>query len=306
MKVIVTGGAGFIGSHVVEKLIEHGYKVIIVDNLSSMKRHYVHTDATFYQIDIGSKELRGVFATERPDYVIHLAAQINSIQSLANSVKDANINISGTVNLLQCVKDYPVQKFVYASSAAVYGEPVNLPIDESHPIVPTSFYGLSKYVAEIYLRLFSSMFGIDYVILRYPNVYGPRQDSAGEAGVISIFANQILAGENTTIFGDGVQTRDFVYVEDVAEANLIALLEGHMDAFNISCNYQTSILELAGMMSEITKRKFDPEFQHEHQVDIVYSALANRKAEQILGWRPSTTLYAGLEKTIRSQMVPTL
>ncbi len=299
MRVIVTGGAGFIGSHVVEKLIDSGYKVAIVDHLCSTKNHYIHPEASFYQVDIGSDDLYDVFAAERPDYVIHLAAQVDVGQSLVNPVQDANVNISGTIHVMQCLRRFPVRKIVLASSAAVYGEPIQLPIEETHPVTPNSFYGLSKYVAEIYVRLFSSTFGIDYAILRYANVYGPRQDPVGEAGVVSIFANQLLSGGNLVIFGDGRQTRDFVYVEDVAIASVMALVRGKMDVFNISCNHRTSLLELVDVMSNTVDRKITPIFKNARPGDIIHSSLANQKAQRILGWSPRINLHTGLERTIR-------
>jgi len=191
-KVLVTGGAGFIGSHVMDKLVDSGYEVVVVDNLSTGKREYTHSEAKFYQPDITGPEIIDVFEAEKPDYIIHHAAQINVQNSIADPTRDANLNIVGTVNLLTNAVKYGVRRVVYASSAAVYGGPVYLPIGEKHPISPMSFYELSKFTPERYMELFSNLYGLQYAILRYANVYGPRQYPKGEGGVISIFVDKSI------------------------------------------------------------------------------------------------------------------
>src|SRR5574337_420443 len=226
MRVLVTGGAGFIGSHVVDALVKEGQDVVVVDNLSRGKREQVHPLARFYRVDIRERQaLEEVFRVERPEVVNHHAAQANLRRSMSEPSFDASVNIVGSLLLIELALAYKVRKFIDISSGgAVYGEPQRLPVDEIHPIRPASVYGVSKYAVEQYLRLFDGS-GLDYTILRYANVYGPRQNPEGEAGVVAIFSRQMLAGERPTIFGDGTKTRDYVYVDDVVRANLLAMAE---------------------------------------------------------------------------------
>src|SRR5574341_669802 len=224
MKILVTGGAGFIGSHVVDALVDEGHAVVVVDDLSMGRREQVHPAVRFYQVDIRRRDaLEEVFRSERPELVNHHAPRGNLRRSMTEPSFDASVNILGSLILIELSLAYRIKRFVYISSGgAVYGEPQRLPVDERHPICPMSAYGVSKYAVEQYLRLFNGS-GLDYTILRYANVYGPRQNPKGEAGVVAIFSRQMLAGERPTIFGDGTKTRDYVYVGDVVAANLLAM-----------------------------------------------------------------------------------
>lgn len=259
-KVLVTGGAGFVGSHVADRLIEEGCSVAVVDDLSTGRLENVNPAAVFYRQDITDPALSEVFAEFKPAAVIHLAAQANVITSVADPLADARVNILGTLQVLECCRRFAVTRVVYASSAAVYGPPQYLPIDEKHPVQPTSPYGITKYTPEQYFAIYRDLYGINSVILRYANVFGPRQDPLGEGGVVAIFTDQIQRGITPTVYGDGEQTRDFVYVKDVAQANWLALKflnslnqsgnqnvsQQHKQSLilNVSTNQRTSINEL--------------------------------------------------------------
>ncbi|HCD08834.1 MAG TPA: UDP-glucose 4-epimerase [Thermoanaerobacter sp.] len=298
MKVLVTGGAGFIGSHVVDLLIENGYEVIIVDNFSTGKEEFINKKAIFYKKDITDENLCEIFKKEKPDYVIHQAAQIEVQKSIDNPVFDAKVNILGTVYLLECCRKSGVKKVIYASSAAVYGNPEYLPIDEKHKVNPISYYGISKHTPEHYFEVYRQLYGLKYTILRYANVYGIRQDPKGEGGVISIFIDKMLKGERPIIFGDGNQTRDFVYVKDVAKANLLALERGDNEVVNISTNKPTSINELVEIMNKIMNTSLKPIYAEPRKGDIIHSYLDNKKALDVLGWKPEYSLEEGLRETI--------
>ncbi len=301
MNVLITGGAGFIGSTVADLLISQGYTVIIVDNFSTGKREYVHPKATLYELDICDRDsLMAVFGKEKPDIVYHLAAQINVAHSILDPVNDAQSNIMGTIYVMECSVTYGVKKVVYSSSAAVYGDVAQLPIMEDQAKQPQSFYGLSKALPEDYLAMYAKFFPIDYTVLRYANAYGIRQDPMGEGGVISIFLSKILQEETIIIHGDGEQTRDFVYVKDIARANLAALDKASKKTINISSNTSTSIKQLATMMTSIAAKPSLPiKFTERRQGDIVHSRLDNEQAQDHLSWVPAYTLQTGLEETIR-------
>ncbi|MDK2814152.1 MAG: UDP-glucose 4-epimerase [Thermoanaerobacter sp.] len=303
MKILVTGGAGFIGSHIVDLLIENGYEVVIVDNLSTGKEEFINKKAIFYKKDITDDDLYEIFEKEKPDYVVHQAAQIDVQRSIDDPVFDAKVNVLGTVNLLECCRKSGVKKIVYASSAAVYGNPEYLPIDEVHKINPISYYGISKHTAEHYFEVYSQLYDLKYTILRYANVYGIRQDPKGEGGVISIFIDKMLKGERPIIFGDGNQTRDFVYVKDVAKANLLALEKGDSEVVNISTNKATSINKLVELMNEIMNTSLEPIYAEPRKGDIVHSYLDNKKALEVLGWKPEYSLKDGLRETIECYRV---
>ncbi|MEC3883974.1 NAD-dependent epimerase/dehydratase family protein [Halobacillus sp. HZG1] len=297
MKVLVTGGAGFIGSHIVDELLFQHFDVVIVDNLSTGREENIPGHVTHYNMDLRDS-LDLVFANERPDIVIHQAAQVSVAHSMKNPGFDAEENIKVTVNLLESCVKYGVTKFIFASSAAVYGAPAYLPIDENHPIDPSSFYGLSKRSAETYIEMFSQTFDLNYTILRYSNVYGMRQNTEGEAGVVALFIDQALKGETLSVFGDGLQTRDFIFVKDVAKANVAACLNGDRETINISQGIQTSILELIKALYLNIGDSIQPSFYEERTGDIRHSLLSNKKAKQLLEWEPFYTLSEGLKLTI--------
>ena len=298
MKILVTGGLGFIGSHLVDFLIENGHNVVIVDDLSNGSMDNLNPKAKLYQMDILSPEFDHVFETENFDIVYHLAAQINVQTSVADTVFDARVNIMGTIAVLECVKKHGVKKIVYASSAAVYGEPHYLPVNEKHPTNPVSYYGISKYVPEYYIRTYSDMYHFDYTILRYSNVYGERQCIDGEGGIVSIITNCFINQLALTIYGSGEQTRDFIYVNDIATANLLALDRGSKETFNISTSIYTSVNQLFQMMQSIYGCEIGSHYADEREGDILNSYLCNQKARDLLGFVPKYTLHQGLENTI--------
>lgn len=298
MKVLVTGGAGFIGSHTAQLLLNKGFEVVIVDNLRTGK--VVNKDAVFYQVDICSEELGQVFTLERPDYVIHLAAQVSVQESLADPLIDGQINILGTINLLNFCVQYNVKKFIYASSAAVYGIPEALPLDEGHPTVAESFYGLSKLTVEEYLRLYKQHFGLNFTVLRYSNVYGTGQLLSGEGGVVAIFINNLLQNKVPMIFGTGEQSRDFIYVSDVAKANVLALTSGDNKILNISTNTATTINDLLDRVCSIMNKEVKGLYKPPKDGDLMQSVLSNVKAKNTLKWTPEYSLEEGLKETINN------
>lgn len=298
MKILVTGGAGFIASHAVDGFVQAGHQVVIVDNLSSGRRENINPKAAFYQLDIRSPELADVFAREKPDIVDHHAAQIDVRRSVAEPVYDAEVNILGSLNLLQNAVKYGVKKVIYISSGgAVYGEPEYLPCDEKHPIKPMSPYGVTKHTIEHYLYLYQQNYGLRHLVLRYANVYGPRQDPNGEAGVVAIFGRRMLKGEPITINGDGKQERDFVYVGDCARANLIGLERGE-GIYNLGMGVATSINEVFQCLKKLTGYKLDPIYGPAKMGDIFRIYLDAGKARRELGWEPVVSLEDGLGRTL--------
>ncbi|NOV02462.1 NAD-dependent epimerase/dehydratase family protein [Paenibacillus planticolens] len=297
MNILVTGGAGFIGSHIVDDLVQAGHRVHILDNLSTGFKVNVNTGAVFHLGDLLEVGLSAVFEAARPEVVIHHAAQVDVQTSLANPLLDAKINILGTIALLEQCREYGVRKLIYASSAAVYGTPQYLSVDEAHPVKPLSFYGISKHTPEHYIESFASLYDMDYTILRYANVYGIRQDPKGEGGVVAVFVDKLLEGKQPVIYGDGEQTRDFIYVKDIVSANRAALSKGSHGIYNISCNEQTSVNDLLRVMCSICGSSFNPSYGPARTGDIVHSRLDNRAALHALGWSPVFTLKDGLAAT---------
>jgi UDP-glucose 4-epimerase len=297
MKVLVTGGAGFIGSHIVDQLMTAGHQVAVIDNMSSGKETNLNPDAVFYRMDMENDKIQEVFQREKPDAVIHQAAQTVVQTSVQEPVYDAHMNILGTINLLEASRLHGVKKFIYASSAAVYGNPQYVPIDERHPVDPLSGYGISKYTPEQYLRVYQQMYGLKFTILRYANVYGIRQDPQGEGGVISIFIDKVLAQNPFIIFGDGEQTRDYIYVEDVARANLSALHTGDGEIFNIGTGVQTTLNQLVNKLQEISGKSLDTLYEKERLGDIKHSYYTVNKARNGLHWTPEVSLEDGLRRT---------
>ncbi|TQK73475.1 UDP-glucose 4-epimerase [Brevibacillus sp. AG162] len=298
MKVMVTGGAGFIGSHIVDFLVSMGIETIVVDNFSTGRLDHLPKVIQYYNADIVSQELKEIFAMEQPEKVIHQAAQVDVQKSVVNPYDDAVQNLLGTINVLTCCRDYGVQKIIFASSCAVYGETPDMAITEAHPIRPSSFYGLSKYNGEQYVRLYQDMYGLPYTILRYANVYGPRQNSGGEGAVIPIFITKLLAGVSPVIYGRGVQTRDFVFVKDVAHANYLALQGADNTTVNIGTNIKTSISELYKMVAHALSSPLLPVHQPMKKGDLLFSCLQCEKAKEVLAWQPSVSLEEGLAYTI--------
>ncbi|WP_449601518.1 NAD-dependent epimerase/dehydratase family protein [Paenibacillus sp. Marseille-Q9583] len=297
MRIAVTGGAGFIGSNIVDELILLGHQVLIVDNLYTGKMDNINESAEFAMLDINSPKLVDIFVEFQPEIVIHHAAQVSVSKSLVDPLLDQELNIRGTLNLLQSCLSSKVRKIIYASSAAVYGTPKYLPINEDHSAIPTSFYGISKYVPESYIKIFSDLYGLDYTILRYANVYGPRQDHLGEGGVISIFMNNVLDNKILNIFGDGLQTRDFVFVKDVVSANIAALNNGSEKVVNIGTNNRVSLKDLVKIISKVTQKGVEYKSLDPKPGDIKDSCLDNIKAFEELRWLPEYSLEKGLKLT---------
>ncbi|OGO64661.1 MAG: UDP-glucose 4-epimerase [Chloroflexi bacterium RBG_19FT_COMBO_55_16] len=299
MKVLVTGGAGFIGSHVVDALISAGYEVVVVDDLSTGNLANLNPAATFYQVDIRSPQLAEVFEKERPDYVDHHAAQMDVRRSIADPLFDAEVNVIGSINLIECCRRYGVKRLIYISTGgAVYGEPEYLPCDEAHPVNPICPYGASKHTVEHYLYMYQQNYGLDYIVLRYPNVYGPRQDPHGEAGVVAIFTGQMLAGGQVVINGDGEQQRDFVYVEDCAQANLMAMTSQNANQiYNLGYGRGTTVNEIFTTLKNITGYQLAATHGPAKVGETRQIYLDATKAQKELGWKPTVDLEEGLQRT---------
>jgi UDP-glucose 4-epimerase len=301
MRVMLTGGAGFIGSHVAEYLLEYGHEVAIVDNLSSGKHENVPKGTEFYEADIRSG-CTEVFQEFQPQALCHQAAQMDVRRSVREPDFDADVNVLGMVRLLQNCVRYGVRKVIFASTGgAVYGEQVEFPASEHHPQYPVSPYGVSKLAGERYLHFYSVQYGISYAALRYANVYGPRQDPHGEAGVVAIFSGNLVAGRTSTINGSGEQTRDYVYVGDVARANVSALeSEFPNGAYNIGTGIETSVNELYDLMCRLSRRNLPPERRPQPPGEQARSSVDPSRAAKLLNWRPEVDLSTGLKETLRS------
>jgi UDP-glucose 4-epimerase len=298
-KVLVTGGAGFIGSHLVDRLVQEGNQVIVVDNLSTGKRKNVNKNATFYKMDIQSKRIERVFRNERPLIVVHLAAQMNVRHSTEDPGFDAQVNILGTINVLEHAVKHGVRKVTFASSGgAIYGEQEIFPASESHRTDPLSPYGISKLAGEKYLAYYDNAMGLRYVALRFANVYGPRQDSEGEAGVVAIFSKLMLNGGQPIINGTGKQTRDFVYVDDVVEAIMVTLEEDIQGIFNVGTGQETTVNECYGIIKELTKSQCKDLYGAAKKGEQFRSVLDVTKIREKFGWDPQVTLQEGLQRTV--------
>lgn len=300
MKTLVTGGAGFIGSHLVDALIKRGHKVVVIDNLSTGKKENVNKKAKFYKIDILSPKIFQIFKKEKPEIVYHFAAQINVRKSVENPIFDAKVNILGSLNILEASKKFGVKKIIFASTGgAIYGEAKKIPTPENYPPNPISPYGIAKLAVENYLKFYKENFGLNFVSLRFGNVYGPKQDPRGEAGVVAIFIDKLLKGKRPTIFGSGSQTRDFIFIEDVISACLKALnYRGKEEVFNVGTGIETSINQLYKLISKILKKDIEPIYAPPKPGDLKRSCLDIKKAKKELKWKPKYSLEEGLLKVI--------
>jgi len=299
LKVLVTGGAGFIGSHLVDALFERGDEVIVIDNLLTGRRENVNPQIKLYELSIGDPGLVEIFEQEKPDIVSHQAAQIDLRRSVNEPLFDAQENILGSLNVIVNSVRSGVGKFIYASSGgAIYGEPQYLPVDENHPINPVSQYGVSKHTVEHYLHLYALQQGLNYIALRYPNVYGARQNPFGEAGVVAIFAHQMLGGEQPTIFGPGNKTRDYTHVSDVVAANLLAIERGRNVICNIGTGVETSDQDIFDAVADALGYRSPPLYTSVRPGEIQRISLDWSKAERELGWRPKLILKEGIAKTV--------
>ncbi len=299
MRVLITGGAGFIGSHVAEQLLARGHEVAVVDDLSTGKRKNVPRGAMFYEMDVRSG-CAGVFEEFAPQVLCHQAAQMDVRRSVKEPDFDADVNVLGTLRLLENCAKHDVEKAVFASTGgAVYGEQREFPASEDYPVYPVSPYGVSKLAGERYLHFYRTQYGLPYAALRYANVYGPRQDPHGEAGVVAILCGNLAAGRGSTINGTGEQTRDYVYVEDVARANVLAL-EGDAPsgAYNIGTGVETSVNKLYELLRETSGRDLLPAHGPAKPGEQLRSSVDSAKASQVLGWLPQVNLATGLRETL--------
>lgn len=298
-KVLVTGGAGFIGSHVVEALLKAGDTVAVLDDLSTGKKEWVHPKARFFEGSITDpKTVERVMEEVQPEVIHHLAAHKDVRVSVNQPAHDAAVNVSGTLNVLTTPQARKLKQIVFASSAAVYGDTPQVPVPESAPLHPQSPYGISKLAGEHYLRWFGELHHIPVAILRYANVYGPRQDPSGEGGVVAIFSNALLKGESPTIFGDGKQTRDFVFVYDVSEAMLRSAAQHANGVFNIATGTETSVNSIASELQRILSVKKDLQFGPPPSGEQRRSCLDPKKAHTELNWHATTAFSDGLLKTV--------
>ena len=298
MNILVTGGAGFIGSHVVDAYINDNHNVVIVDDMSRGRKEFINPRATFHQISISDPQLANIIQKESIKVISHHAAQISVSDSVKNPVKDAESNIIGTLQLLQNAVECRVDKFIFASTGgAIYGEQDYFPAREDHPQKPTSPYGLSKLSVEGYLKFYKEQYGLKSIIFRYGNVFGPRQNPNGEAGVVAIFNNRLLKGQAPIINGDGEQTRDYIFVRDVVNANLLALKLNGSDTFNVGTGQETSVNELTHLILEVAESNIDVQTSKKNNFEQRRSCLDYKKLKGSLNWSPKVSLKEGLSET---------
>jgi UDP-glucose 4-epimerase len=299
MKILVTGGAGFIGSHLVDRLIKEGHEVVVIDNLSTGKKENLNSKAKFYKIDIRSPKISQIFKKEKPEVVFHYAAQIDLRRSVENPIENAKINILGTLNILENCKKLKVKKLIFASTGgAIYGDADILPTPETYSELPLSPYGIAKLTIEKYLNYYYKIFGLPFVSLRLANVYGPRQNPKGEAGVIAIFTDKMLFKKQPIINSNGKQTRDFVFIDDVIEANILAMESNKIGIFNIGTAKETDINTIFKKLKELTGSKCKEIHGPEKEGEQKRSCLDYSKAKTELSWQPKYSLEGGLTKTV--------
>lgn len=298
MKILVTGGAGFIASHIVDAYIQDGHEVTVVDDLSTGKKENLNSKASFLQIDIQDSNITDIFKKENFDMVNHHAAQIDVRISVSDPKKDAKINVLGLINILENCKKHNVKKVIFsASGGTFYGECGTYPPKEDTLPNPQSPYGINKMVSEYYLRYYAESFGLDFTVLRYGNVYGPRQDPHGEAGVVAIFCGRILNNEDVCIFGDGKQERDYIFVDDIVAVNKAVLTKGKNQVFNIGTGYSASVLELFETLKKYSRKEIKAVHKPPRTGELARSALDVSKANRELIWKAKVSLQEGLQKT---------
>lgn len=300
MKLLVTGGAGFIGSHLVEELIACNHEVHVLDNLDTGHIEFLPAQAILHVHDICSHETKQLILSEKPEVVFHLAAQADVGRSIQKPQYDADVNIKGTINILEACHEAKVKKIIFASTSAVYGELQKEILAETDQTNPISYYGLSKLTAESYIQLFSQTHHLPFTILRYGNVYGPRQTAKGEGGVIATFLEKMKGGHPLNIHGDGEQTRDFIYVRDIVQANIAAMDKGENEVIQVSTAKRTSINQIIEMFSKIHCNEIHTRYTQSRKGDIKHSCLDNRKAQQVLHWQPHVKIFQGLLQTYKS------
>jgi UDP-glucose 4-epimerase len=300
MKILVTGGAGFIASHVAEGYLRAGHDVVIVDDLSTGREQNLPAGAKFFRCDItDAAKTEEIFAGERPEIVNHHAAQMDVRRSVREPLFDARVNILGALGLLELAVKYRTRKFLYASTGgASYGQVGTAPVDESHGTAPICHYGVSKLTLERYLFLYKYLYALDYTVMRYPNVYGPRQNPNGEAGVVAIFAQQMLRGDRPTIFGDGSKTRDYVFIDDIVKANLALLEKGSGEILNLGWGEPVSDYKIFELVRAATAFEIDPKYAAVRPGEVEHIALDARRAQAAAGWVPQVSLPEGIARTV--------
>lgn len=304
MKVLITGGAGFIGSHIVDAYIKAGHQVIVVDNLSSGRLENINPKATFYQADINNYwEIEEIFLAERPELVNHHAAQISIDTSVKNPIYDATVNILGTVNILELSAKHGIKKFIFASTGGALYDDRYIPADENTLINPKSPYGIAKSSCERYIKFYQEVKGLPCVILRYSNVYGLRQTAKGENGVVPIFINKIRSGQSPVIFSSGDQTRDFINVEDVVQANMLVSFGDFVGTLNISSGRETSVKEILSAIQTAAGTSLPPEYQPPKPGEQLRSCLNNTAAREVLGWESQISLQEGIAQLVK-EIIP--
>jgi len=306
MRALVTGGAGFIGSNLVDALIERGDEVTVLDNLATGRRENLDqalaSGAELADVDLRDAEaVSGLVERTAPEVVFHLGAQVDVRKSVADPAWDSAVNVGGTVNVLSAASAHGVRRVVFASTGgAIYGEAQTIPAPEDHPVAPEAPYGLSKFCAENYCGLFTRLHGLSTIALRFGNVYGPRQDPLGEAGVVAIFCGRVLDGGRPVVFGDGLQTRDYVHVHDIVSANLLAAESDAGGAFNIGRGEQISVIDIVEALAPHAPNGFTPDFQPERTGEVRHIALDASRAREVLGWESKVGIDEGLEQTLES------
>jgi UDP-glucose 4-epimerase len=300
VKILVTGAAGFIGSHVADAYVNAGHEIVILDDLSRGSRRNVNPKSRFYQYDIRDRDaIEKIFLLEKPEIINHHAAQMDVRRGVREPLFDAQVNVLGSLNLIEAAVAHGAKRFIYAATAgAGYGEPKQMPVPEDYPINPITPYGISKHTVEHYLFTFQFLYGLEYVVLRYGNVYGPRQSSQGEAGVFAIFSEQMLAGIQPVIYGDGKKTRDYVYISDVVAANIAALKRGTNEIFNIGSSVETSDLEVFERVRDQLGKQLEPKYVPRRPGEIDKICLDVSKASRLLGWVPQVSLTDGARRTV--------
>lgn len=299
MKMVVTGGAGFIGSHLVNRLVSQGYEVHVIDNLTTGDPGRLHAEAVLHVTDVGSVQAATYIRLLKPDVVFHLAAQADVQQSIKSPTADAYVNVMGTLNILEACRTAKVRKIIFSSTSEVYGNIVQDVLTENDPVCPISFYALSKLTAEQYIALYNHFYGLEYTILRYGHVYGPKQTTVGEGGIIADIGEQVSSGLPLSIYGDGTQTRDFIYVKDVVEATLAAIELGHSDTLHVSTGQGTSVNQLVHIVREQFTGAVDVNYLPTKQGDIHHICLDNAKIRTLLNWQPEYSIEQGIMETAR-------
>lgn len=299
MNILVTGGAGFIASNVADAFINAGHNVVIVDDFSSGKQENVNPKAKVYKLDIQDPAVENIFRDEKIEVMCHHAAQMDVRRSVSDPKFDASVNVLGFLNLMETGRKYDLKKVIFSSTGgAIYGEQDYFPADEQHPNRPLSPYGITKLVTEKYLFFYKEIYGIDHVILRYANIYGPRQNPHGEAGVVAIFTERMLKGEQPTINGEGKQTRDYVFVGDVVQANLLAVKYEGSNIFNIGTGIETDVNQLFHHIKNLTGAMCEEKHAPAKAGEQMRSVISSKKISEMLGWKPTVTLEEGLKRTV--------